>query len=138
MKKEKLLYSKLPAFSLVELLVVLCIIGILILVAYPNLMPLITQAKSTEAQSQLNFVHTQEKGFFYMHSKYSNDLKEIKFEQEKLTSDGGKANYRIEITEAGPATYKATATSVVDFDGDGVFNVWEIDQDKNLKETVQD
>jgi len=27
---------------------------------------------------------------------------------------------------------------VVDFDGDGEYNVWEIDQDKNLKETVKD
>lgn len=34
--------------------------------------------------------------------------------------------------------FKAQAVSVVDFDKDGVFNVWEIDQDKNLKETVKD
>lgn len=130
--------KRIPAFSLVELLVVLCIIGILILVAYPNLMPLITQAKSTEAQSQLNFVYTQEKAYFYMHSQYSKDLAAIKFEQEKLVTESGKANYRIEISEAGPSTFKAKATSVVDFDGDGTFNVWEIDQDKNLKEVVND
>ena len=29
--------------------------------------------------------------------------------------------------------FKAQAVSVVDFDKDGVFNVWEIDQDKNLE-----
>ena len=27
---------------------------------------------------------------------------------------------------------------VVDFDGDGTYNVWEINQDKELKETVKD
>lgn len=37
------------AFSLPELLVVLVIIGILVLVALPNLMPLISRANATEA-----------------------------------------------------------------------------------------
>ena len=37
------------AFSLTELLVALVIIGILVLVAMPNLMPLISRAKATEA-----------------------------------------------------------------------------------------
>ncbi len=48
----------LRAFSLSEMLVVLVIIGILVLIALPNLMPLITRAKSMEAQQQLAFVHT--------------------------------------------------------------------------------
>ena len=39
----------LRAFSLTELLVVLVIIGILVLVAMSNLMPLISRAKATEA-----------------------------------------------------------------------------------------
>ena len=45
--------KNLPAFSLPELLVVLVIMGILVLIALPNLMPLISRAKSTEAQQQL-------------------------------------------------------------------------------------
>lgn len=132
-------YSKhLKAFSLSELLVVMVIIGILVLIALPNLMPLISRAKSTEAQQQLVFLHTLEKSNFYTYSKYSASLDDLGFEQQKLVSDGGGANYKIEITEASESGFKATATAVVDFNGNGVFNVWEINQDKELKETVKD
>jgi type IV pilus assembly protein PilE len=44
----------------------------------------------------------------------------------------------IEIVEAGPNGFKAKATAVVDFDSDGQFDAWEIDQDKNLTETIKD
>lgn len=47
----------LRAFSLPEMLVVLVIIGILVLIALPTLMPLISKAKAMEAQQQLAFVH---------------------------------------------------------------------------------
>jgi type IV pilus assembly protein PilE len=130
--------KQLKAYSLSELLIVLVIIGILILVALPNLMPLISRAKSTEAQQQLAFLHTLEKNHFYTYSRYSSSLEEIGFEQQPLTSDGGNANYIIEITEASEHGFKATATAIVDFNGNGVFNVWEIDQDKKLVETVKD
>jgi type IV pilus assembly protein PilE len=130
--------KKITAFTLTEMLIVLVIIGILILIALPNLMPLISKAKSTEAQLQLGHVYTLEKSYFYMHSKYSTDLKEVSFEQEKLSTDNGGANYKIQVAEADNNSFKATATSVVDFDGDGVFNVWEINQDKQLKEVTPD
>lgn len=126
------------AFSLPELLVVIVIIGILVLIALPNLMPLISRAKSVEAQQQLNFLHSLEKAHFYSYSKYSSSLEELGFEQQTLVTDGGGGNYLIEIIEANESGFKATATSVVDFDQDGIYNVWEIDQDKHLIETVKD
>ena len=107
-------------------------------VKFRDLMPLISRAKATEAQQQLTFLHSLEKSYFYTYSRYSNDLEELGSEQATLVTDGGNANYRIEVVEAGENGFKAQAVSVVDFDKDGVFNVWEIDQDKNLKETVKD
>lgn len=130
--------KKIKAFTLMELLIVLIIIGILVLLALPNLMPLISKAKSTEAQLQLEHIHTLEKSYFYMHSKYSNDFTEISFEHSKLTTQGGNANYQVEVVEASNSTFKARATAITDFDGDGVFNVWEVDQDKNIKEVTPD
>ncbi|MCD0487349.1 type II secretion system GspH family protein [Pedobacter sp. MC2016-14] len=138
--KKNLLTRKVKAYTLTEILVVLVIIGILVLLALPNLLPLITKAKSTEAKVQLEHLSTLEKSFFYEKSKYSADLNEIGFIQEKLTTDGkdGRANYRIQIVSANNTAFLARATAVADFDGDGTFNVWEIDQDKNLKEVTPD
>ena len=129
---------RLRGFSLPELLVVLVIIGILVLIALPNLMPLISRAKATEAQQQLTYLHTLQRSNFYTYSRYSSSLDELGFEQSRLVTDGGQANYLVEIVEASEHGFRATATAVVDFDGDGVYNVREIDQDKNLRETVKD
>lgn len=129
---------RLKGFSLPELLVVIVIIGILVLIALPNLMPLIARAKSVEAQQQLIFLHSLQKAHFYTYSKYSSSLEELGFEQQALTTDGGNANYMIEIEEASESGFKAIATSVVDFDQDGIYNVWEVDQNKQLTEITKD
>lgn len=138
MNRRPLSSPRLKAFTLTEVLVVLIIIGILILLALPNLMPLITKAKSTEAKIQLQHLYTLEKNYYYEKSRYSKDLTELSFEQQKLTTEGGQANYRLEIIDATNTAFRARATSVVDFDGDGTFNIWEIDQNKNLLETTPD
>lgn len=132
--------GKLKAYTLTEVLIVLVIIGILVLLALPNLMPLITKAKSTEAKMQLQHIYTLEKNYFYEHSKFSVNMADLGFVQEKLSSDSkdGKANYRIELISASNNGFVARATAVADFNGNGTLNVWEIDQDKNLREVTAD
>lgn len=125
-------------FTLAELLVVLCIIGILVLLALPSLMPLISKAKETEAQINLKHIFTLEKTYFYEYSKYTNNLSELRYETNKSVLEGGNANYRIEVISLSPNTFKVRATSVVDFNGNGIYNQWEIDQDQKLIETVPD
>lgn len=130
--------KKLRAFTLAELLVVLAIIGILVLMALPSLMPLIVKTKSLEAQLQLKHLLQLQKSYYFVHSKYTNSLDDLGFEQAKLVTNDGHANYKIEIIEASAKTFKAIATSVTDFDQDGVLNVWELDGSENIKETTKD
>lgn len=135
---NKNMNKKVKAFSLAELLFVLGIIGILYLLVMPNQSSAVAMAKSIEAKGMLNQVYALEKNQFFMYSKYSNSLEEIGFEQERLVSEGGQANYRIIIEDASATSFIVKAEAVVDFDGDGQYNVWQIDQNKMLKEITKD
>lgn len=135
---NKIIDNKLKAFTLTELMVVLVIIGILMLIALPIVMPLISKTHSLEAQKQLQYLANLEKSHYQMHFKYSDDFNEVGFQPPKTVLDGGTAKYTYEVTNTAQNQFAAKATAVVDFDQDGIFNVWEIDQDGNLKQVVPD
>lgn len=130
--------KKVNAFTMMDALVTMAIVGILVLLALPKFLTVITKAKSTEAQINLGHIHTLEATYGMINSKYSSNLTEIGFEANKLVTEGGNANYRYEISSAAATSFKARATAVVDFDNDGTFNMWEIDQDKKLTEVTPD
>jgi len=135
---KKIIKKKIPALNLQEMLIVLVIIGILLLIALPNLMPLIAKARSVEAQTQLKAIYNAQTTYRYLHSKYSEDIVSIDYETPKTVNENGTANYSYELVNASNNTFKAKATAVTDFDGDGVFNVWEIDENGTPKQTVKD
>ncbi|MFY0482511.1 prepilin-type N-terminal cleavage/methylation domain-containing protein [Flavobacterium sp. PLA-1-15] len=135
---NKIASKRLPSFNLQEMLIVLAIIGILLLIALPNLMPLIAKAKSVEAQIQLKAIYNAEKQHYFMYSKYSTDFNELDFEIPKTVAENGSANYTYEIIQSSNNEFKIRATAVTDFNGDGVFNVWEIDQNGNPKQITAD
>ncbi len=132
------LTKRIPALNLQETLIVLAIIGILLLLALPNLMPLISKAKSIEAQTQLKALYNAQTTHRYLHSKFTPDLAELDFVPPKTVKDNGTANYVYEIVSATPVTFKARAQAITDFDGDGIFNVWEIDESGNPKQVTKD
>lgn len=135
---KKRLSKKLPSFNLQEMLIVLAIIGILLLIALPNLMPLITKAKSVEAQIQLKAIYNAEKQYYFMYSKYSPNFSEIDFEVPKTVKENGSANYSYEIIQSSNTEFKVKATALTDFNGNGIFNVWEIDQNGLPKQITND
>tara|TARA_B100000767_G_scaffold71671_1_gene68230 strand:- start:165 stop:563 length:399 start_codon:yes stop_codon:yes gene_type:complete len=130
--------KKIKAFTLAELMIVLVIIGILVLLALPNLMPLISKAKSIEAKIHLEHIFNLEKSYFYLYSSYSLDLDAIGYQSEVSVLEGGNANYSLEILEATANAFTAQAVSLVDFDKDGKFNTWSINQDNQLVELIPD
>ena len=129
---------KISAYNLQEVLIVLIIIGILLLLALPNLMPLISKTKSIEAQTQLKFIYNSQSSYRYLNSKYSSDLNDIDFEAPKTVNQNGTSNYNYEILTATNNSFKARATAITDFDGDGIFNVWEIDENGIPKQIIKD
>ena len=125
-------------YTLSEILIVLVIIGILIILVLPNQSSVVAQAKSLEAQNMLSHLYNLEKSYFYRHSKYSADIDDIGFVQEKTIIEDGQAVYQITILEATTNTFRAKAVALSHFDGDGVFNEWEINHERKLTETVKD
>lgn len=136
MKKQ--IFKRVPSFNLQEMLIVLAIIGILLLIALPNLMPLITKAKSVEAQVQLKAIYNAEKQYYFMYSKYSSNFTEIDFEAPKTVKENGSANYSYEIIQSSDSEFKVKAIALTDFNGNGVFNIWEIDQNGLPKQIIND
>jgi len=130
--------NNLKAFTLTELLVVLVIIGILMLIALPNLRPLITKAHSLEAQQALTTIHKLQKGYHQLHVKFTDDLISLGFEPEQTVVEGGSAKYLVQVVESSPNGFIAQATAVVDFDQDGTYNQWQIDQQGELREVIKD
>lgn len=130
--------KKVSGLSLLEVLTVLIIIGLTSAVVVTNLSPTVNNVKKKEAKIQLKLIHTFQQNHFMEFTKYANDLDEIGYAQRSLTVDGGDANYKIELVDASVNGYKARATSVVDFNQNGVMDVWEIDQTGKVVNTVKD
>ena len=131
--------TKLKGMTLTELLVVLAILGVLLLLATPVLRPLFTATHSMEAKLNLKHLAELQKTHYMEHTKFSSAFYEIRFEQAKLVSEpNGTAHYQIEILKADRDNFLARATAVTDFDGDGAFNVWEVDKNGIPKEVIPD
>lgn len=125
-------------FSLTELMVVIVIIGILAMLAIPKFLNVTTQAKMTEAQMMLQQVHTLQQAYMYRMDRYATSLQELGFEQQRLQTDGGPARYQISIERADAAGFSAAASAIVDFNRNGVYNVWDVSEDGVVKERTPD
>ncbi len=136
MKKNT--FKRMAAFTLTELMVVLVIIGILMLIALPIFDDLFADTYSIEAQNQLKYLQSRQQTFYQKNFRYSDNFNEIGFTAPKTLQESGEARYIYEVPQAGNSGFIARATAIADFDNDGNVNVWEINQDGQLREIIPD
>ena len=129
---------RLKAFSLAEILIVLAIIGILIMLVIPNQSGVASKTKALEAKQELRMIHNLQTAYFLQFSKFTSDLKELNYVPHASVEQGGTAYYKIEVVSAGSSDFKAVATALQDFNGDGKFNKWEITKSGKLQEIQPD
>ncbi|MEL6610929.1 MAG: prepilin-type N-terminal cleavage/methylation domain-containing protein [Bacteroidota bacterium] len=125
-------------FSLTELLIVVVIVGILALLALPRFMSVTSRAKATEAKLALKQVHTLQQAYRLEHDRFSGELVAIGYDANELVSEDGTARYAVRVEDASEAGYVAIAEAVVDFDGDGTFDVWEVDESGTIRQRTAD
>ena len=136
--KSMKIYKIKGAASFNELLLVLAAVGMLATMAWMNYDSIIVSIKASEAKTQLKGIAGLQTQHRHIHSKYSMNFGDIYFDPPKSVNDGGTANYAYEIIEATNTSFKARATAIIDFNGDGQFNVWEIDENQKPTEFSKD
>ena len=67
------------AFSLIELMLIIALLGILALVVIPNFTSLKQKSKTVEAKTALVSLFRKEQSYFFTNAEYSDDLDEIGF-----------------------------------------------------------
>lgn len=86
----------------------------------------------------LNKVYELEMAYKEMFGHYTDNIYALVFIQDTLVTEGGEANYLISSLSVTDSTFTATAVSVVDFDRDGQFNTWTVNEMGIITEIVED
>jgi Tfp pilus assembly protein PilE len=112
-------------------MIVVVIIGILATLAYPSLEGYLQRSKQTEAKVGLSAVYTAQKIYFAINQTYADSLSNLDVQLET----GGSSRYAITLTGSSSSF---TATAKGNLDDDAVLDIWTIDQNKTLQNTVSD
>ena len=92
-----------------ELLIVVVIIGILSVIAYPNYQQYSARAKRTEARAALLQIATNQERFYLQNNTYTTNMTNLGFDTATnyLTDS---ESYRVNVTAADANDFSATAT----------------------------
>jgi type IV pilus assembly protein PilE len=88
-------------------------------------------------KESLSEIYNLETAYKEMFDYYTDNSYALGFIQDTLVIDGG-VNYLISILDITDSTFTATAVSVVDFDNDGQFNTWSVNEKGIITEIIED
>jgi type IV pilus assembly protein PilE len=112
--------------TLIELMVVLVIIGIMAIVAYPNYREFLARAKRTEAKTMLLQVASMQERFYLQNNSYTTDLTALGFPNAaNQLSDSGA--YQLNVNAADANDFTAVVTYLDGGDEAGKCATFQID-----------
>jgi len=103
------MYRKMQGITLLELMIVVMIVGILAVVAYPNYRDFAARAKRNEAKAALLQIATNQERFYLNNYTYTNDMTQLGFPvSDDFVTDTG--SYTIDVSGANASNFSALAT----------------------------
>ena len=96
---------RIRGITLIELMIVVVVIGLLAVIAYPNYRGFVARAKRNEAKAALLQIATNQERFYLQNNTYTCDMKRLGFP----VSD----NF---VTESGTYTVNVSSCTADDFD----------------------
>lgn len=117
--------------SLMEVMVTMVIIAVIAGLAYPRYQKMVSRSKQTEAKTVLQSISMGQDLYMTMHQSYAANLEDLDVEIPKTA----KYAYSVALGKNG-LSYIATA--IANIDSDLVTDEWQIDQEKNLINIVND
>ncbi len=103
------MYRRMQGITLLELMIVVMIVGILAVVAYPNYRDFAARAKRNEAKAALLQIATNQERFYLNNNTYTNDMTQLGFPvANNFVTDTG--SYTIVVAGANASNFSALAT----------------------------
>lgn len=91
-----------------------------------------------EAKAMLLDIYELEHSYKRMFGTFSNSTHALAFIQDTLITEGGAAYYYVMIENADDSSFLIKARSVIDFDNDGLYSEWQINEKRELIEVITD
>lgn len=91
-----------------------------------------------EVRTNLCRIYQLQTAYKAMFGRYTDKINEIIIAQDTLAKARSETKYRVLIKEASDSSFKAIVISVVDFDGDGQYSQWMIDETGDITKMVKD
>jgi prepilin-type N-terminal cleavage/methylation domain-containing protein len=120
------------AFTLVEMLIVLVIMGILAAISIPAYSKHVSKAKQSDAKSQLVAIQQGQEIYKFQNGKYATHAQRANISGWRETV----GPYTFSITAQTDSTFAAQAAGNID--SDATIDTWTINQDGTLTNTVND
>ncbi len=121
------MYAAKRAFTLIELMIVVAIIGILAAIAIPNFVKFQCRSKQSEAKGNLKAIYVSEESYRAEADTYGTNTTVIGFQPK-----GNKIRYVYTLTGTTSNEFIATATPAAQFSGELSSDSWTINQDNQV------